>query len=630
MSLANYRKAEYNRWFTALVVGLGLALSGCDGCGSKKPYTPFGVASGLPPSEAPSAVAEPAPPPAESGAFAARKAELVPNAPQSWQGQDLKLEAPAGRRFVQVLPSDFDGDQTLDALAWLVPAAGEKNAPPGELWYFPAAAPPRLLTALPGFVPSGPDCTLSTTLTQTGARSATLDASATCRSTLIARAPSRALIVVSPSVEHPLLLTLRAAAPAPDETVTFSVDSSDQDKDGRDDVRLTVSLAAPGSADPSTANLVWLDRAAGASRSSSEPGASLTRLAGKLGLVARSKRGGNAIERINTTLRLLSTLCAEGGVARLFDEEGAPFRCGDLSKTIDSLAMSEALAALMQADPLQAFSVLARDGWYFGKLSNAQRKSIERELVRAVSKLEAGAPHAARVQPAPARGPHFSPLWFENDGALLVQNGAGVTRISADRASEEAINAEAGTPTWPLELATPEGRRVLGLVHACDRNELVVNQSDAQHPLLPTPTRLAAARPASCSGHGMGPAVTIAPLGFDENGVEALIAGARISLPVAGKKPVPGLPVLGTPRSADGHWLVTPTDLGLLVVGERKELWQTDKLTEHAAAGRYSDCVVANEARAVACIDAGRVIVFERPKQTTTSSTHNASTPSKK
>ena len=384
----------------ATLVALTCGLAACDGCGSRKPYTPFGVASDLPPTEpAPSAATEPPPAPSTSAAFAARKAELVPNAPQSWQNQGAKLDAPAGRRFAQVLPADFDGDQALDALAWLVPAAGEKNAPPGELWYFPASAPARLLSALPGFVPSGPECALSAVLTQTGEHSATLDANATCSSTLIARAPSRALIVVSPNVEHPVLLTLRAAAAAPDETLAFSVDSSDQDKDGRDDVRLTVSLSAPGGGEPAQADLVWLDRAAGSSRASGEPLASLLRNAGKTGVVARGKRGGNAPERIASTLRLLSTLCAEGGVARLFDEEGAPFRCGDLSKLVDSLALSETIAAIYQSDVLQAFSVLARDGWYFAKLSSSQRKSIERELIRAVSKLEASAPFVARTLP---------------------------------------------------------------------------------------------------------------------------------------------------------------------------------------------------------------------------------------
>jgi hypothetical protein len=613
---------------TALL-GLGVGLSACDGCGSQKPYTPFGVASSVPsapgggdaPSSAPDSSSAA---PASSAGFAVRKAELVPGDALTWTGSDLSLKAPDKRRFVQVLPSDFDADSKLDALAWVAPtpATDDKNAPPGELWYFPNAGPPRKLSALPGFVPSSPDCALTTTLSQTGPHSATLDVAATCSSQLIARAPVRALVVVSPSVERPLLLTLRTAGAAPDETLNFSVDSSDQDHDGRDDVRLTLSVAVGGS-DAASAELSWLDRAAGASRSASEPGGSLFRAAGKVALAARSKRGEKTAERVGNVLRLMSSVCAEGGVARVFDEDGVPFRCGDPSKVIDSLALSEAVGALAQGDTLAAFSVLRKDGWYFGKLSNNGRKAVERELLRAVTRFEADAPLPVRAMPTLVPLVHYSPLWFESDGALLVQSpGGGVSRVSADRSAEEAVSAEAGAPSWPLEVATPNGVRLLGAIHACDRSELSFNESDAQHPLrTPLPTRLLAARPASCAGHGTGPSVPFSPLSFDENGLEALIAGAHVSLAAPGKKPAAGLPALGTPRSADGHWLVAPSSLGLLVVGDRKELWQTANLGEHADATRLVDCVVANEARAVACVDSGRVVLFEHPKQSA-STTH--------
>ena len=618
------RILELSPWLHAgALLGVLCGVSACDGCGSQKPYTPFGVASSLP---TPEATLTPAvdvvTPPAASAGFAARKAELVPNAPATWQGSGLSLTAPDAHRFAQVLPADFDGDHTLEALAWLVPAANVKNASPGELWYFPSGAPPRKLSALPGFVPSGPDCALTTTLDQTGEHSATLDVSASCTAPLIARAPARAMVVVSPSVEHPLLLTLRAASAAPDEALTFKVDSSDQDHDGRDDVRLTLGVGLVGANEPASADLAWLDRAAGASRSASEPVSSLVRLAAKVGLQARGKHAATAGARAANVLRLLSSLCAEGGAARVFDEDGAPFRCGDLGKVVDSLAMSDVLAALAQNDFLGAFSTLRRDGWYFGKLSIAQRKAIERELLRPLVKLEAGPAFVARTPVAEPRFPHYSPLWFEPDAALLVQSANTVTRVSADRASETSAAGDGGTPSWPLELALPNGVRVLGAVHACDRSELLLNESDPQHALLPPlPTRILAARPASCTGHGAGPSIAIVPLSFDESGLDALLGGARVSVAPAGKKLGSALPAMGTPRSPDGRWLVSPSALGLLVIGDRKELWQIDKLAEHADAGRLTDCVVANDARAVACLDSGRVIVFEHPKPSV-SATH--------
>jgi len=610
-----------------LGVVLGSTIFGtaaCNGCGSEKPYTPFGVASSLPsqpsaeqaPSVGPEAIAVPAP----SAGFAARKAELVPGAPAAWQGVGLDLKAPDTRRFAQVLAGDFDGDQKPDAVAWLVPAPHEKNAPPGELWYFPNGGAPRKLTALPGFVPSGPDCTLSPTLTQTGSRSAALDVSATCKAPLISRAPTRAIVVVSPSVEPPLLITLRAASAAPNETLDFSVDSSDQDQDGRDDVRLTLSVSALGSGEPATADLAWLDRAAGSSRSASEPITSLTRFAARLVSRARVKHSSYRPETNGNALRLLSSLCAESGVARVFDEEGSAFRCGDVTRVVDSLAEGEVSYALAQGDVLEAFSVLRRDGWYLRSLSAGARKSMERDLLRSVTKLDLDPPFAARALPTLPVLPHYSPLWFETNGALLIRGANGVTRVAADRSAEEASAGDGGVPIWPLELAAANGERVTGTSHACDRSELLLNVSDAQHGLLPPLTaRLLAARPASCAGRGTVPAVSIAPLGFNELGLDALINGSHVTSAAPGQKQPEPLPAIGTPRSPDGRWLVSPSALGLLVISDHKELWQTGLLHEHADASKFSDCVVANDARAVACVEAGRVIVFERGKPSVTS-----------
>ncbi|HEX3851952.1 MAG TPA: hypothetical protein VHW01_13360, partial [Polyangiaceae bacterium] len=598
-----------------------LGTAACNGCGSEKPYTPFGVASSSPSAvQAPSGAPEIVAPAAPSAGFAARKAELVPGAPEAWQSAGLDLKAPDARRFAQVLPGDFDGDQKPDALAWLVPAPHEKNAPPGELWYFPNGAPARKLCALPGFVPSGPDCTLSPTLTQTGSRSATLDVSAVCKAPLISRAPARAIVVVSPSVEPAVLLTLRAASAAANETLVFSVDSSDQDQDGRDDVRLTLSVGALGSAEPASADLAWLDRAAGSSRSASEPITSLTRFAAHLVSRARIKHSSYRPETTGNAVRLLSSLCAESGAARIFNEEGSAFRCGDLTRIIDSLAEGELSYALAQGDVLEAFSVLRRDGWYFRGLSVGARKSMERDLLRSVTKLDLDPPFVARAQATLPQLPHYSPLWFEADGALLIRGANSVTRVAANRGAEDAASGDGGVASWPLELAAANGERVTGTSHACDRSELLFNVSDAQRGLLsPLTTRLLAARPASCAGHGTGPAVSIVPLGFDDQGLDALVNGSRVTSAAAGQKQPASIPALGTPRSPDGRWLITPSALGLLLIGDHKELWQTSALHEHADASKFTDCVVANDARAAACIDAGRVIVFERGKPSVTS-----------
>jgi len=612
----------------AALFALLAAFSGCNGCGSDKPYTPFGVASSLPTesSAAPVLPADAGAAPVASAAsgFAARKADLVPGSPKTWQGGDLNLTAPDARGFAQVLAADFDGDQKADAIAWLVPDKDAKNAPPGELWYFPNAGAPRKVTPLPGFVPSSPDCPLTVLLTQTGPHSATLDVSAACTTPLIARSPTRAIVVASPNVERPILLTLRAAAPAPNESLNFSVDSSDQDQDGRDDVKVSVSVGVVGSSEPASTDFIWLDRAAGASRSASEPAASLARAAIRINVRARAKHGGHGPDRAGNVIRLMSSICAEGGVARVFDEDGSPFRCGELGKVIDPLLSSDVENALVQGDVLEAFAVLARDGWYFTKFSAAERKSLERDILRAVSRYEADEAFTARTAPLTPKLPHFSPLWFEADGALLIRNEAGVTRLSADHAAETALSSEAGVPSWPLELTGGAGIRVTGTSHACDRSELLLNVSDAEHTLLrPLTTRLLAARPASCAGHGLGPNVTLAPLSFDGVTLDSVLAGSHLSTSASTAKALEGLPAIGTPRSPDGNTLVTPSALGLLLTGDRKELWQVDKLGAHNSAAKFTDCVVANGASAVACVDGGRAILFSRPTQSVAASANH-------
>src|SRR5262249_34842366 len=148
-------------------------------------------------------------------------------------------------------------------------------------------------------------------------------------------------------------------------------------------------------------------------------------------------------------LKLISSLCAEGGVPRVFDQDGSPFRCGELTKAIDELAGADIGSALIQGDVQEAFAVLGRDGWYFSKLSASAKKTLERDALRSVTRFDADEAFTARSAPLAPRLPHFSPLWFETDGSLLIRTEAGVTRVSADRTSESAVSPDAGAPSWP-------------------------------------------------------------------------------------------------------------------------------------------------------------------------------------
>lgn len=601
------------RWLALAVVAM---LAGCKGCGEDKPYTPFGVASAIDPVPVPSASVAELPDAADAPKLSRQVATAAPPGATRWSLAGRSLTAPPGRAFERGLAADLDADATVEVVAWTVPAEtaarGGQPPAPGELWLYPASGEARRLLQLPGFVPGGPGCRHRALLAQTGARSVTLDVTAECDAKLLARSPKRALLVVAPLAERPTVLVLRVAEPAPGETLRLDVDSTDRDADGRDDVRLLVSVARQGSKRPAAAELVWFDRAAGVSRDATQPAGSIARAASIALTRAKSKKNAESVpELVENIRRLLSTVCAESGVPRLFDADGAPIACGKLSVTVDRLAMAELTAALTRSDPVAAAGALLRDGWYFGKASDKIAKQMASAFVAAATRVEASLTQVAArpvTQPEP---PRFSPLTFEGSGALLVQTAAGVVRVSRD-GREESLG-EGGQAPWPLEVRSDGGARWAGVAHACDRNEVLLTlQAPAGAPAAePIVTGLLAPRPGSCRGGAAPKAPPPAPLVWKTNGLEAIVAGAHVgpltSVAEATLRPQP----LGTPRSPDGRLLALPTPLGVLVSGVQKtELWQAAALP---AAHALSDCTVANGAAALACVGEGRALLLVRP-----------------
>jgi hypothetical protein len=609
--------AAVPRHWIVLLASLGLSLgTGCR-CGESKPYTPFGVASSSTPSASPpgSVVEEPdaaAPPPA----FAGKTATKAPPAAARWQLGPLSLTAPAGRAFERGLAADFDADGKEEAVTWTVPVAAPGTAEagaPGELWLHPSSGEPKRLVALPGFVPSGASCRHEPSLAQTGPKSVTLDVAAHCEPPLLARTPKRAVVIVAPLAERPALLTLRLADAAPGETLKVDVDSTDRDGDGRDDIRFRLTVAAEGSQRAATAELTWFERALGVARDAIEPTGSLGRSASLA--LARSKNkqtAESASEIVANTRRLMSSVCAEGGVPRLFDADGSPFTCGRLGIAVDRLALAEVRAAMVRGDPLAAVGAISRDGWYFGKAAEPIAKEMHKLVEAASQRIEAAAPIKLEARPtASPDAPRFSPLAFEDSGALLIQTSANVVRVSSD--GSEQLISEGGPALWPLEVRSAEDARFSGVVHACDRNELLlsITAPPGAAPASPFVSSLLAARPGTCRG-GAAPKLSApAPLAWKPDGIEALVAGAQI-----GPKTSPAEAAMrpqspGTPRSPDGRLLVAPSALGLLVVGTKKpELWRHAALPDWTA---LSDCTVANDARAIACVSAGRVLLLRRP-----------------
>jgi hypothetical protein len=365
-------------------------------------------------------------------------------------------------------------------------------------------------------------------------------------------------------------------------------------------VKLACTLTGPDGA-KATAVLAFVDRAAGVSRDAAEPRASLL-LAAKTLLL---KAGPSATADVDATRRLLGTLCAEGGTPRVFDAEGSAIHCGDLGAVVDTLARTEVLSRLAAKDALGAVSVLARSDWYFKKISADAEKAITKELTK---RLLAVTPTASAVtaKPKAVKGAHWSPLWFDQDGALLVQTEAGVVRVSRDGTSEAPVDADGGTPAWPLDVTDATGRHLSGSLCACDSSEVQLGLTDAAGaPQNGLATRVLSPRPGGCKGRFSCPdpiPVATSPEGF------SVLLGGALSEP---KKMGKALPSPGSARSPDGSWLVVTTPLGLVVSGSAQELWKLPDAPVDAR--RAQDCVVANDRTAVACVAGDKVVLLKRP-----------------
>jgi hypothetical protein len=452
---------------------------------------------------------------------------------------------------------------------------------------------------LPGFIPTSPNCRLAATLVQSGPRSVTLDASATCDGNMIQRTPSRALVVLAPAADKPDILTLRLSAPAPGETIALESDTSDRDGDGRDDVRLTISLAA-GGAKPVSAELAWLDRAAGISRDTSEPQKSLARAAGREVPRAKSKKtAADALLRVAAVRRLLGTLCAEGATPRVFDADGNAIACGGLGSVVDALASAEVAGELAREHPLGAFGALSRDGWYFGKTSAATRKKLEASALEGVDLVTT---RVVFLEPRPRlpAPPRYSPLAFDAAGRLSVETTQGKFELDAEGGTPTRVENDAAPPR-ALEVIGPAGERFLGLAYSCDRSETTLLVSGPAGPLPPIATDLLSPRPGAC-GRGRFEALpAYSPIGYGA-GLRALVGGVLVG---GALEPGPGAP--GSARSLDGRFLVVPTVRGVLFTGTPARLFD---LGAHVSEPlRLSDCVPSDDGQRVACVLGDRALL---------------------
>ncbi len=579
---------------------LSSSLPGCK-CGEDRPYTPFritgsasGAGSSVPPSPSGSASSEPS----------AREAVVAPLGASTFTIDGVALSVDPERVIDRALSGDFDGDGQKDAVAWTRLRGDPPDAQTsGELEFFGGKSPAgRVVATSPPFVPSGPTCRQTVSLTATGPHTVTLDVAAQCDAHLVPRSPVRGIVVVAPANDRPTLLALRVADAAPSESFTLVIDSTDRDADGRDDVGATITLKSSPDDPGASADLVWLDRAAGPSRDPTEPKHSFDTLASLEAVRARGKSTSKEVPlHIADARRLYATLCAEGATPRVFDADGAPLLCDGMGPELAALTAAEVRAALSRRDVLGATAALAHDGFYGAPLSEKDRGTLQKALFLAAPKRSVTVHAIAAVPRAKAGLPRFSPLSFADDGSLLVQTADHLVRARLPDDTEETADDVA---PWSLTVGGATEPHWTGAGFPCDRSEVVLVESDPSGTPLPSvPTTLLAPRPGPCRGSSP-PAVELTPLEWTATERAGLIGGALFGAPDLGalSKPAPQ----GSPRSLDGHSLVFPSRLGVLVTNAGKsEIWTAPD------AATLSDCVVSNGATRVACVRANHAVWLE-------------------
>lgn len=585
----------------SLLVGWALILSGsvsgCKGCRSEKPYTPFGVASSLP--EIPSGSSQ-APAPSASEAespkpFPGNRSVLAPKQARTWNLGGLELKSPEDRVFERGVV--LAGAEPASVVTWTVPADGVAGQAPGELFLHAPDQPGDKLLGWPSFLPTGPSCTLVTELSQNGPTSIKLDLKTACTTALLSRAPTRALLVVTPGASRTPWFGARAADPAPGETLTLELETRDQDGDGRDDFRLLLTVAQDG-VFRLPAPFAWFDRAAGPSRDARQPRDELLRvLRQALSRVEKGRDLPAQLALVGGARRWMSSACAEGAASRVFDWEGAPLDCGDLSSVVDLLARVEILAALGLDRPGEALGALSRDGWYFGSMSDKTRSAMLEAISKKVTRVSAHA-IALGLRPVPQRPFGYSPLSFQPDGTLLVETAQGLYR-RGDDPTPEPVSPDAGDAAWPLEVVTPQGETWSGVTYSCDRSEVALSLTRGS--LESAVTDLLAPRPGACRGAPFDPGAPPAPISVEEG---LLIALGGSTLPA--NKP-PRAPPRGSAASRNSEHVAVPTALGLFLGGKSPRLLEIEGWRPSMVSG----CTVDDRGVRAACVKGADVEIYQ-------------------
>ncbi|MFO0678115.1 MAG: hypothetical protein U0169_16385 [Polyangiaceae bacterium] len=596
-------------------------LGGCkNGCVNEHPYVPYSIGDANPdldagggPSDAQATSDAEATPPG----FKAEWAETAPDDVRTWSVGGIEVSTSSDKKFLRGMAGDVDGDGERDVVA-LVRGLGKTD--PGSLVFFHgkkgSVEAPVAVTDVP-LAADDAKCPPVLTLARTGPHTAVVESGIACTNATVASG-ERSVFVVgfsgTPRVRASMVLVDPPNAPK----VTLDVDASDADGDGLDDLAFRVSVeggGAPFEPGPKVgATLRWFDRPAGLSRDADEPEASFQRLGTSAQLRAGKAKEAAAVGPfVFSAKNLFATVCTEGGEKRFTKLVGVALPTCGPSRALEELGLAETRAFAAQGDVLRATAALERaqrapatrtpnrtnDGTNWILAASPATVATEVKVVAAVPQVDRG------------KGPTWGPLAFESSGKLLVRTAGGVVRSDPALGDESA--AEDVTPWKGAVLAPDKATRWLEAYNPCTGGPIHVTFSptgdgDLHDLALP----IAPALGSRCA-NAKGEPVPTLPVAWSERGIEMVVAGEPFLVSPDWKHaafasaPLGEPSAQGGPRSPNGKITVVPTSIGLVV---QKPAPRTYRAKEFD--GAYADlhgCTVSDDARRVACVLRGKVLV---------------------
>lgn len=585
----------------------------CEG-NSKRPFTPFGVATEVRPATGPANTDVTTSDAAGESKFSRVVGQLVNPPAAKVQVGDWEVRAPEDRFIAQYVAANLNDKPGDEVVAWLV--SGGQSAGQGReepLVLFERDAPPKTLAPFPAFVPRGESCALETELTATGPTTVTWDVAANCAAgTLIPRSPQRSLSVIAPLHPNPVRLHLRLAEPIAGERVHVETRTEDVDGDGHDDATLSFGLqtdmqrssgtpseleAAKGATTknaPADARLVWLDRAAGMARDNSEPRKSFSALGNLETVRAKGQNTSRLVSgRIGDARRLFAYLCKESATFRVTDADGAPITCGDLTPAFDAWATAEVSASLTQRHYARAVLAFEQASWFGSGISEKATKALDKQLHAAIPTKSVTAKSLDLPAASPGPGPHYAPLRFVED-SLFIATGRGVQRFRGETLEDASDEVDA----WTLIAFGPRGQRLEQLAFPCNEATLFgASQSNTGTFGTALTTDILSPRPGLCAGRATVPDIEFRPIAWTQEGLSAQVGPVAVG-------PVPHFRQPGSPQSNNGAWSISSGRLGLLVQTANAAEWWSSPET------RLTDCVIADSGTLAACVQGSRVVVL--------------------